>query len=53
MTKLLIETKVDLDNIINTYGLNYQDLDGESILHYFAKHGKIELIAYLFDRKRK
>jgi len=47
-----VVTKTDLDNIINKYGLNYQDSEGESYLHEFARTGQTELLCYLFDRKR-
>lgn len=50
MNQLL--TKSDLDIFIDKNGLNYQDPEGESILHELARTGKIELIAYLFDRNR-
>jgi len=55
MNQLLttVKTKKDLDNVINEYGLNYQDTEGESYLHEFSRTGQIELIAYLFDRNRK
>lgn len=48
-----VRTKEQLDNIISLYGLNYQDSQGDSILHELSKKGQISLIAHLFDRSRK
>lgn len=45
-----VKTKEDLDNIINVYGLNYQDQQGDSFLHHFSKTGKIELMVHLFKK---
>jgi ankyrin repeat protein len=47
-----VSTKADLDNIITKYGLNYQDSEGESVLHELSRTGKLELVCYLFDRNR-
>ena len=44
-------TTQDLDHVITTYTLNYQDTLGNSILHELARTGKIKLLAYLLDRK--
>ncbi len=46
-----IKTKIDLDDVIKIYGLNYQDEYGNSFLHHFARKGNIELLVYLFDKK--
>ena len=53
MTLIAIRTKEDLDNIINEYGVNYQDLEGDSFLHQFARSGQTQLIIYLLDRNQK
>ena len=47
-----VKTKLDLDNVINLHGLNYQDSHGESYLHELSRKGNLELVVYLFDRKR-
>lgn len=52
LTKDLTKDLADLDHIINKYGLNYQDSEGESYLHEFARTGRTDLLYYLFDRER-
>ncbi len=47
-----VKTKVDLDNTIKIYGLNYQDQTGNSFLHEFSRIGNIELLVYLFSNKQ-
>jgi ankyrin repeat protein len=47
-----VKTKVDLDNILKVYSLNYQDQTGDSFLHEFSRTGNMELLVYLFDNKQ-
>ncbi len=47
-----VKTKVDLDNILKIYSINYQDQTGNSFLHEFSRTGNIELLVYLFDNRR-
>jgi hypothetical protein len=48
-----VKTPIDLDNVINVCGLNYQDLIGESFLHELSRIGKIELITHMLSRDHK
>jgi ankyrin repeat protein len=45
-----IITKIDLDNIINEHGLNYQNSEGNSYVHHFARTGNTKLLMYLFSK---
>ena len=46
------KTKEDLDNIIELYGINYQDQEGNGFLHYFSKTGKIDLLSHLVKKEK-
>lgn len=43
-----IKSKSDLDNVLKIHGPNYQDSEGNSFLHEFARNGNVELMVHLF-----
>lgn len=47
-----IKTKDELDTLIDKYGINYKDNEGNTILHELARVGQNGLIIHFFSKNK-